>query len=234
MFNLTYKGKSFNQRSEYNYVDLGQLCATHGKLLADWRRLDSTQRYLHALSSSMGYPILELLHVFKGNVGTWGHPLVAIEVARWISPEFGVWCNQHIKTLMEKGKTELKDPMPPVHSVEYYIVTAERINKMKDAIAREICLTRLKQQAIAEGMPVEGEPISKDAHDSALDEVLAAAKQQGSKGISVRELLMGRVARNYLPRMTADAYKSLIRELEAMGLGSVVYLQKRRVIFIAH
>lgn len=51
----------------------------------------------------------ELVQVVKGgNVkqqGTWMHEDVAIEFARWLSPKFAIWCNDHIKELLTTGMT---------------------------------------------------------------------------------------------------------------------------------
>lgn len=112
MNSLVYNGKSFNQRESDGYVNLGQLCATHGKKQNDWGRLKFSNVYLEALSGATGIPVADLITVQNGNA-TWGHPLVAIEVARWISPAFGVWCNQHVKTLIETGSTAIAQPVQP-------------------------------------------------------------------------------------------------------------------------
>lgn len=116
MNSLVYNGKSFNQRESDGYVNLGQLCATHGKKFSNWNRLNSSGEYLIALAESLaqnqssdmssGELIISTIGGKDGSQ-TWGHPLVAIEVARWISPGFGVWCNQHIKTLIETGSTTI-------------------------------------------------------------------------------------------------------------------------------
>lgn len=118
MNSLQYKGKSFNQRED-GYVNVGQLCATHDKKLNDWTRLKSSNDYLEALSTNTQIPVMYqgdtkkqpkgefLIEIYQS--GTWAHPLVAIEVARWISPEFGVWCNLHIKTLIETGSCSISD-----------------------------------------------------------------------------------------------------------------------------
>lgn len=37
------------------------------------------------------------------NPGIWMHEDVAIEFARWLSPEFAVWFNNQIKELMTTG-----------------------------------------------------------------------------------------------------------------------------------
>jgi hypothetical protein len=117
MFNLTYKGKSFNQREEDSYVNVGQLCATHGKSFKDWKRNQSADDYIQALAETLTQSVGQIClpenlvandtNFIGGFSGTWAHPLVAIEVARWIDPAFGVWCNIHIKTLIESGTTSI-------------------------------------------------------------------------------------------------------------------------------
>lgn len=109
MFDLTYNGKTFNQRESDGYVNVGQLCATHGKQFQDWKRTNPAKEYLETLSAIKGITLIDLVVASRGNEGTWAHPLIAIEVARWISPAFGVWCNIHIKQLIESGATTLSD-----------------------------------------------------------------------------------------------------------------------------
>lgn len=107
MFDLTYNGKTFNQRESDNYVNVGQMCANSDKRLQNWTATASAKDYLTAVESSTGITALDLLVVKMGNEGTWAHPLVAIEVARWIDPNFGVWCNIHIRQLIETGRTSI-------------------------------------------------------------------------------------------------------------------------------
>lgn len=119
MVSLAYNGKSFTQRPKDGFVNLGELCATHGKKYANWSRLESSQEYLEALAETLTESESQIWSSDKlvtpgfdaigGRSGTWGHPLVALEVARWINPKFGVWCNIHIKTLIETGTTSIKD-----------------------------------------------------------------------------------------------------------------------------
>lgn len=46
------------------------------------------------------------------NGGTWGHPSLAINLARWISAEFSVWCDGHIFNLLATGSTSVKTSKP--------------------------------------------------------------------------------------------------------------------------
>ena len=108
MTQLKYNGQPINQRDGDGYVNLGQLCATHGKKLNHWTSLKGSSAYLEALSANTEIPVLELIQVKEGNTGTFGHPLVAIEVSRWISPEFGVRFlrNFHYSNRMPQGRSK--------------------------------------------------------------------------------------------------------------------------------
>lgn len=150
MNSLVYNGKSFSQRESDGYINLGQLCATHGKKQNDWGRLKSSNAYLEALSGAAGIPVADLITVQNGNA-TWGHPLVAIEVARWISPAFGVWCNQHIKTLIETGSTAIAQPQLPqtyLEALEALVVT----EKQRMLLEAEKALLEKANLALAEAV----------------------------------------------------------------------------------
>ena len=67
------------------------MCQATNKLFADYRRLDSTNEFLDALSLNMGIPIIKIIEVKTGRYGgSWIHPKVAINLAQWCSPEFAV------------------------------------------------------------------------------------------------------------------------------------------------
>lgn len=150
MINLNYNGKSFNQRND-GFVNLGELCATHGKKFSHWKALKSSQDYLRAVAENLtqsGVGIItpdELVvsdvNAIGGSAGTWGHPLVAIELARWISPAFGVWCNQHIKVLLETGQTSTQQQEPrqlPQRDMVEYIDAAEKLRNLPDGILKAL------------------------------------------------------------------------------------------------
>lgn len=114
MIDLSFNGKTFTQRSD-GYVNLGQLCATHGKKFHDWSRSKNAKAYLAALAENepgIKDLIITDTDAIGGKAGTWGHPLVAIEVARWISPEFAVWCDGHIFTLLSSGNAAIAPQQP--------------------------------------------------------------------------------------------------------------------------
>lgn len=113
---LQYNGINIAQRED-GYVDLTQMCKVNGKRLDNYLRLEQTKRYLQELECSLTSEV-SLLESKKGKFsdgseqGTWGHPLLALNLARWISAEFAIWCDSHIFVLMTTGKTDLSiDPL---------------------------------------------------------------------------------------------------------------------------
>jgi hypothetical protein len=158
MVNLAYNGQTFRQRED-GFVNLGELCAAHtGKIkqFSNWLRTQSAQDHLKALAETLTQSgphiytpedlIVPEVNAIGGNAGTWGHPLVAIEVARWISPEFGVWCNMNIKTLMEKGSVSLSTPKTYIQALKDLVAAEEE----KERLAIEVKMLEQDNERLAE------------------------------------------------------------------------------------
>ena len=81
-----------------------------GKRPVDYLKTEQTQRYIAALTANLSkvkkitLKEIQLVIVKKGgNVaesGTWLHPKLAIDFARWLSPEFAVWCDEQIERIL--------------------------------------------------------------------------------------------------------------------------------------
>lgn len=90
-------------------VNATQMAKPFGKRPAKWLELPSTKVFLSKLSEVRKSDIT-FVHTAKGNSqqfaqGTWMHEDVAMEFARWLSPEFAIWCNDRIKELLRHGVT---------------------------------------------------------------------------------------------------------------------------------
>lgn len=113
MSNLSYNGQSIEQRVLDGYVNATQMAKANNTRFVDWAENSQAKEYLKALQKSdlakNGTISKELIIVesvgFPAVKTMWVHPLVAIAFAQWISPSFHVWCNQHIRTLLEAGKS---------------------------------------------------------------------------------------------------------------------------------
>ncbi|WP_414573797.1 KilA-N domain-containing protein [Nostoc sp. CCY 9925] len=99
------------------YVNATQMAKANKKLLADYIRLKSTTEYLQALSHDMGIPISSLVIEISGRAssqGTWIHPEIAIDLARWVSVEFRIWANRTLMKVMLTSQVEpVQEQEPP-------------------------------------------------------------------------------------------------------------------------
>ena len=91
-------------------VNATQMAKPFGKRPIDWMQNQQTKDFLDKLSKVRKSTSADLVIVTKGGnnknaQGTWFHEDVAIEFARWLSPQFAIWCNDRIKELMKYGIT---------------------------------------------------------------------------------------------------------------------------------
>ncbi len=93
-----WEGTAIQRRRADGYVNATAMCKAGGRRWFDYVRLDRTTDYIEALAAVAGNPATEnhgLIHTIQGGTpelqGTWVHPRLAVDLARWISPAFAVW-----------------------------------------------------------------------------------------------------------------------------------------------
>lgn len=91
-------------------VNATQMAKPFGKRPAKWLELPSTKEFLSTLTSIRKSDSEKYVITINGGTtdkgkGTWLHEDVALEFARWLSPQFAIWCNDRIKELMRYGMT---------------------------------------------------------------------------------------------------------------------------------
>lgn len=92
------------QIGEATMVNATEMAKPFGKRPAKWLELPSTKNFLSALQTIRKSD--SLIQTIEGKSGgTWMHEDVALEFARWLSPQFAIWCNDRIKELMKFGIT---------------------------------------------------------------------------------------------------------------------------------
>jgi hypothetical protein len=150
---LTYKEQEIQQREKDGYVNLTQMAKANGVNINDWSKTQVTKSYIQALESETTLIATELLIINKGGIpsqqGTWAHPLLALNFGRWISPEFAIWCDKHIKTLLETGKTELQQG-ELIPFVNQQVEKEKSALGLADYIELKVKLDGLKQDRITE------------------------------------------------------------------------------------
>jgi hypothetical protein len=139
------------------WLNATTIAKSFNKLAADYLRLDSTKEYIEALQenlfpaddSNMGNPILEnnQLVIVKNGApetggGTWLHPKLAVNFARWLSAKFAVWCDLQIEKLLQPKPNALRS-LPP----SPYISPSDRM-KLKDAVNKYCYKARESHSAV--------------------------------------------------------------------------------------
>ena len=73
------------------------MCQAMGKRAHDYLRGVGTRAFMDELASETGIPVSELRQAVRGGnpelQGTWVHPYVAVDLARWLSLRFHVMVN---------------------------------------------------------------------------------------------------------------------------------------------
>lgn len=117
-------------------VNATEMAKPFGKFPWKWLELPSTKEYIRALSENRSLAYNQLVVSVKGGNdtskrGNWFHEDVALEFARWLSPQFAIWCNDRIKELMRYGMTAT------TQTIDSILVDPENAIKLLTALKDE-------------------------------------------------------------------------------------------------
>lgn len=128
------------QRASDGYINATAMCKAAGKLMADYRRLGSTDAFLQALEADMGIPISALVQSVKGGdpalQGTWVHPQVAIHMAQWLSPQFAVQVSKWVFDWMS-GKAA---PAKRAYHIERHMLNFSKVPNGYFSVLQEMTM----------------------------------------------------------------------------------------------
>lgn len=113
-------------------VNATEMARPFKKRPAKWLELPTTHQFIETLLAIRKSDRCSAVSTING-IGTWFHEDVALEFARWLSPEFAIWCNDCIKELLTKGMTSL-DPTRYVPIERFEIL--KRIAHMESEMAK--------------------------------------------------------------------------------------------------
>ncbi len=93
-----WNGVEIHRSAADGYVNATAMCQAGQRRWNHYQANDRTQSYIAALAAVTGFPatgIGGLIRSIQGGrpelQGTWIHPRLAVDLARWISPAFAVW-----------------------------------------------------------------------------------------------------------------------------------------------
>lgn len=89
-----WQGTAIERRQADGFVNATAMCKANGREWFTYARSERTKEYIAALKTSpqiCGDLITSVTTGPNAHRGTWIHPRLAIDLARWISPAFAVW-----------------------------------------------------------------------------------------------------------------------------------------------
>lgn len=191
-----WEGNAIAFRTDDAYASLTHLCMVYDKRPAAFLQNESTKQFIEALCKAEGKTYDQIVVTAKGGnqrkftdvrnpdigesvsvQGTWAHPDLALECARWLDPAFAIWCNRVIRGIF-KGTIEVDPeqlPPPPVPEVvldeedddepeQVTEIEVERqtvVNYVPSHWPQEFMIAlgkRVKSLALAFGVPVKRQP----------------------------------------------------------------------------
>lgn len=96
--------------TEEGWINATQTAKNFNKVAYEYIRSKTTQDYMEALAESLNTNTENLRITKRGNTddsGTFLHPKLAIDFARWISPKFAIWCDNKISEILNKKVVQL-------------------------------------------------------------------------------------------------------------------------------
>ena len=220
---FNYNGQHIGKRED-GFINLTQMCQANGKRLDHWRELKATKQYIEELS--LNYPESRVVQSEEGvKGGTWGHPSLAINLARWISPAFAVWCDGHIFNLLNTGSTTLE--IDPIEEMRLKIQLAAL---EKDKTQAELQILQLRQYVTtALPEPVQQKILGYQTIETIeyRDRIISEDRLLNDGNSVTKTELCRRYG--YLTKSGAPDYQKLNRRLNTMNLPSEAWELRARI-----
>lgn len=115
---FVYNGEVIRDRNEMlSLTDMWKAAgADPSRQPSEWLRSADAQRFISFVTDTLNLGISQndVIRVVRGGrqPGTWAHWQIALAYAKYLSPEFHMWCNQVVRERME-GKSVSVANLPP-------------------------------------------------------------------------------------------------------------------------
>jgi len=131
----SWNGTPISRRTTDGYVNATAMCKANNKQWSKYRESDRCQTYVDALAETSEIRMFDLIESRQGQGGgTWVHPQVAVDLARWISAPFAVWMDGWFLESIQQAQPTPVETTPPrlreaevIALVERSIVLFERL-----------------------------------------------------------------------------------------------------------
>lgn len=170
LITLDYEGMPVTF-TEDGFFNATEVAAKYGKKPAHWLRtkdakeyIDAMIRFAHRTTSQVairqlgiprGASFDDLVVVAHGGAdnGTWLHPKLAVAFARWLNPDFAVWCDDQIDLLIhgQNPTLEMKNLLRDLEvQMEQWRGQAVAMDAVRRTLERA---TRVTERALPKPLP---------------------------------------------------------------------------------
>lgn len=118
-----WNGTPIARRTTDGFVNATAMCKANGKEWSKYRESDRCQQYLDALAETSEIRMFDLIESRQGNRGgTFVHPQLAVDLARWISAPFAVWMDgwflEEVERVSQVRDTQIPELPAPADQVK--------------------------------------------------------------------------------------------------------------------
>ena len=147
---FNYKGQGISRRDD-GFINLTQMCQANGKRLDVFMKTQKTKDYISVLGNSLTHKVVYSEEGVNG--GTWGHPVLASNLARWISIEFAVWVDTNlVDTIKIDSFTDFLQSKNQDKSGFIYLAQASQTQWCKIGMSKQ---PYKRMQTLQTGSPLE-------------------------------------------------------------------------------
>jgi hypothetical protein len=120
LISRSWNGTPISRRVTDGYVNATAMCKANNKQWSKYRESDRCQTYLDALAETSEIRMFDLIESRQGQGGgTWVHPQVAVDLARWISAPFAVWMDGwFLESVQQAQPTPVETTAPRLREAE--------------------------------------------------------------------------------------------------------------------
>lgn len=207
--NLSYAGVAIRERGEMlNLTDMWKAMECNpSQRPVEWLRLPDTCRFVEALVEKVGNS--HLFQIGRGRNGaTYAHWQIGLAYAKYLSPEFHMWCNEVVRAHMERKALE---PPAPKASPAVVVGLSQGARQAVGGIVKAVVGKALDDRLLTGAAPLKPRTPS-DAE--ARMRALMAAWGEFSPDSDIALMLqaeIGRATREFMK--AAPSLRGLVRKL---------------------
>jgi hypothetical protein len=130
-------------QSDDAYINATLIAKEFNKQPADYLKQKRTIEYIYGVKRNRLTEQNQLVRIIQGGSpdeqGTWLHPKLAIDFARWLNVDFAIWCDIEIEKLLQ-SKQSAPLPVSYIAALEALIVS----EKAKEAVLLELNTVKIE------------------------------------------------------------------------------------------